>query len=76
MTVDGGSTDNHTLTGLRNGATYTISIVTISQHFSSEAVAIVIYLGIRIAKSMAHLTSSYPLWGSLHYIVEVWPSGP
>ena len=75
VTVDGGSTDNYTLTGLRNGATYTMSIVTTSQHFSSEAVAIGICLGI---KSMAHLTSSYPLWGSLHYIVEgvvIWPIG-
>ena len=34
--VSGGSTDNHLLTGLQNGASYTISIVGTSEHFFSE----------------------------------------
>ena len=33
--VSGGSTDNHTLTGLQNGASYTISIVGTSEHLPS-----------------------------------------
>ena len=36
MDVSDGSTDNYLLTGLQNGASYTISIVGTSQHFSSE----------------------------------------
>ena len=46
MTVDGGSTDNHTLTGLQNGATYTISIVATSQHFFSDAVTVNMVVGL------------------------------
>ena len=38
-TVSGGSTETHTLTGLVNGDTYTISMIATSQHFFSEAVA-------------------------------------
>ena len=38
MDVSGGSTDNHLLTGLQNGASYTISIVGTSEHFPSEEV--------------------------------------
>ena len=38
VTVDGGSTDSHILTGLQNGATYTISIVATSQGLPSETV--------------------------------------
>ena len=34
--VRDGSTDNYLLTGLDNGASYTISIVGISQHFPSD----------------------------------------
>ena len=34
--VIGGSTDEYTLTGLQNGDTYTISIVTTSHHLSSN----------------------------------------
>ena len=34
--VSGGSTDNHLLTGLQNGVTYTISIVGTSEHLPSE----------------------------------------
>ena len=35
--VSGGSTDNYLLTGLRNGNSYTISIVATSQHLSSNS---------------------------------------
>ena len=39
-TVDGGSTDSHTLMDLLNGATYTISIVATSEtSFPSDSVA-------------------------------------
>jgi len=36
--VSGGSTDNHLLTGLHNGASYTISIVGTSEHLPSDRV--------------------------------------
>ena len=36
--VSGGYTDNHTLTGLQNGASYTISIVGTSEHLPSDRV--------------------------------------
>ena len=36
--ISGGSTDNHTLTGLQNGASYTISIVGASEHLTSDHV--------------------------------------
>ena len=36
--VSGGSTDNYTLTGLRSGEVYNISIVGTSEHFFSESV--------------------------------------
>ena len=36
--VSGGSTDNYTLTGLQNGANYTISIVGTSEHLPSDRV--------------------------------------
>ena len=38
MDVSGGSTDNHLLSGLQNGASYTISIVGTSEHFFSDRV--------------------------------------
>ena len=38
VSVDGGSTDNYTLTGLTNGETYTISIVATSNTTSSSTV--------------------------------------
>ena len=43
--VSGGSTDNHLLTGLQNGASYTVSIVGTSEHFFSEEVEVNITLG-------------------------------
>ena len=36
--VSGGSTDNHLLTGLQNGVSYTISIVSTSEHLPSDRV--------------------------------------
>ena len=36
--VSRGSTDNHTLTGLQNGTSYTISIVGTSEHLPSDRV--------------------------------------
>ena len=36
--TSGGLTDNHLLTGLQNGASYTISIVGTSEHFFSDSV--------------------------------------
>ena len=46
VTVIGGSTDNHTLTGLQNGATYTISIIATSQYLPSETVEVMnVHLG-------------------------------
>ena len=38
VSVDGGSTDNYTLTGLTNGETYTISITAISNTLPSDTV--------------------------------------
>ena len=38
VNVSGGSTDNHLLTGLQNGANYTISIVGTSEHLPSDRV--------------------------------------
>ena len=39
VNVSGGSTDNFTLTRLRSGEMYNISIVGTSEHFFSESVA-------------------------------------
>ena len=36
--VSGGAADNYLITGLQNGATYTISIVGTSEHFFSDSV--------------------------------------
>ena len=38
VTVSGGSTDNYLLTGLMVDASYTLSIIATSQHFSSDVV--------------------------------------
>ena len=38
--VSGGSTSTHTLTGLVNGAIYTISIMGISLHLPSDAIQV------------------------------------
>ena len=38
VNVSGGATDNHLVTGLQNGANYTISIVGTSERFFSDSV--------------------------------------
>ena len=38
MNVSGGSTHNHLVTGLQNGASYNISIVGTSDHLPSDSV--------------------------------------
>ena len=45
VTVSGGSTDEYTLTGLQNGDTYNITIVAISDQFSSVAVFLEVGVG-------------------------------
>ena len=47
VTVDDGSTDSHTLTGLQNGATYTISIIATSAGLPSETVTADMAVGLR-----------------------------
>ena len=47
VTVDDGSTDSHTLNGLLNGATYTISIVATSQGIPSETMTADMAVGLR-----------------------------
>ena len=51
VNVSGASTSNYQLTGLQNGVSYTIVIVSISQHFYKESTSININLG----KSLCHL---------------------
>ena len=46
-TVSGGNTMSHTLTGLTNGQTYTISIVATSEHLFSDATTFEITLSKR-----------------------------
>ena len=48
VNVSDGSTDNYLLTGLRNGYIYNISIVSVSQHFTSNAA---IVLDITVGKN-------------------------
>ena len=43
--VSGGSTDNHLVTGLQSGVSYTITVVGMSQHLPSEGIATTIILG-------------------------------
>ena len=49
--VSDGSTDNCLLTGLQNGESYNISIVSVSQHFTSNAA---IVLDITLGKNDVH----------------------
>ena len=47
--IDGGSTDEYTLSDLQNGDTYTISIIATSQHLPSDTVdgnSVILYPGI------------------------------
>ena len=43
--VNGGGTSERELTGLQNGAIYTISIVATSQHLPSQSVEVTVRLG-------------------------------
>ena len=52
--VIGGSTNCHTLTGLTNGETYTVSIVAIYEHFFSGATTFKITLSKRDIGSAVH----------------------
>ena len=54
--LSNGSTDNYLLTGLQDGATYTISIVATSQDLPSDAIAIEVTLG---ETSLIHFPPSY-----------------
>ena len=54
--VSNGSTDNYLLTGLQDGATYTISIVATSQDLPSDAIAIEVTLD---ETSLIHFPPSY-----------------
>ena len=49
--VNDGSIDNYLLTGLQNGDTYNISIVSVSQHITSNAA---IVLDITLGKNDIH----------------------
>ena len=46
VTVSGGSSENYLLTGLRNGGTYTISIVATSDLFPSASVRVGMPVGL------------------------------
>ena len=49
VVIDGGSTDDYTLSDLQNGETYTISIIATSQHLPSDTVdgnSVILYPGI------------------------------
>ena len=59
--ISGGSTDNHQVTGLQNGAIYQISIVGTSEHLFSDHVdypSNIILRKFLVSKSSAH----YPLY--------------
>ena len=59
VNVSGGSTSNYLLTGLENGATYTISIVATSKHFFSLNVkTVTIVLG-EFLECMVHIEYIY-----------------
>ena len=56
--IDGGSTDEYTLTGLQNGETYNISIIATSQHLPSDTVdgnSVILYPGIEYMSSSIHI---------------------
>ena len=53
--VSDGSTDNYLLTGLHNGANYTISIVGTSQHFFSDRLKQELTIGKNIYIILPHM---------------------
>ena len=66
VSVDGGSTDNYTLTGLTNGETYTISIVATSNTLTSDTVMANMAVGLskfNIFIVKGNLTHSAPVPG-------------
>ena len=66
VNVSDGSTDNYLLTGLQNGDTYNVSIVTVSKHSTSNAA---IVLDITLGKNDVH-------WYSGSRIIHTYPSVP
>ena len=48
VTVSGGFTAMRTLTGLQNGATYTVTIIATSQHFPSNPVSVMVTLSKKV----------------------------
>ena len=58
-TVSNGSTETHTLTGLVNGETYTISVVATSDNLPSESVTADMEVGLR--KSLSSQTMVYDI---------------
>ena len=52
MTVSGGSTDNYLLTGLQNGDTYTISVASVADLFTSESVRADMAVGLGKCESL------------------------
>ena len=62
-TVIDGSTETHTLTGLVNGETYTISVVATSDNLPSESVAADVAVGLR--KSLSSQTMVYDILSSV-----------
>ena len=58
-TVSDGSTETHSLTGLVNGETYTISVVATSDNLPSESVAADVAVGLR--KSLSSQTMVYDI---------------
>ena len=57
--VSGGSTDNYLLTGLQNGESYNISIVSVSQHSTSNAA---IVLDITLGKNDLLYSGNYHMY--------------
>ena len=53
-TVSDGSTETHTLTGLVNGETYTISVVATSDNLPSESVTADMAVGLRKSQTMVY----------------------
>ena len=62
VTVSGGSSDNETLTGLQNGDTYTIFIVTTSHHLSSNHAII---MDVELSKIAVYI---FPIGGIAAFI--------
>ena len=67
MDVSGGSTHNHLLTGLQNGASYNISIVATSIHFYSDRVYFTNIVPLsESSTSCVSISNNYVHFTSLH----------